>query len=197
MMPQNEASVLTVTDIKQWGYCKRVVYYERCLPAIRPTTYHMKHGRRAHEAQSRHAVRRVLPVEDVAQGVREFGVRYYSPELGLSGILDELIRAEDGRIIPVDYKTTDGVAHNHKLQLAAYALLIEAIEGVVVDVGYIYLIPKRKMTRVPLTQELKQAVRDTIHDVLTLIDQEWMPPPAPNLSHCVGCEFKRFCNDVE
>ncbi len=194
-MTTNEADAITVTDVKQWGFCKRVVYFERCLPSIRPTTYHMKHGQRIHKEQPRHAIRRVLPKE-TPEGSREFGVRYYSPKLGLSGMLDELIRTPHS-IIPVDYKTTTSVAYNHKLQLACYALLIEDLEGVAVSMGYIYLVPKQKMVKIALNTELKEAVRHIIQDIFDMTTQERMPSATENPNLCGGCEFRRFCNDVE
>lgn len=196
MTIMHEEDAVTVTDIKQWGYCKRVVYYQRCLPDIRPTTYLMRHGRQQHEDQPRHAVRRVLPAQDVASGSREFAVRYFSAELGISGMVDEIIRADDGSIIPVDYKNASTVANNHKLQLTAYSLLIEAKEQVVVNVGYIYLIPKRKMVRIAITDTLKTTVRQILTGIFTMIDREWMPPLPENTNLCVGCEFRRFCNDI-
>lgn len=196
MMPNHEADLVTVTDIKQWGYCKRVVYYQRCLPDIRPITYSMRHGKQQHDEQPRHAMRRVLPAQDVASGKREFAVRYVSNALGISGVIDELIRADNGDIIPVDYKNTSTVANNHKLQLAAYSLLVEACEQVAVSVGYIYLIPKRKMVRVAITDTLKATVKQIVSSIFTMIDQEWVPPPPENRSLCVGCEFRRFCNDI-
>lgn len=189
-----EQNVLTVTDLKQWEYCQRIVYFERCLPNIRPTTYLMRQGQALHQDQPRHAVRRVLP--DELQGERLFGVRYFSPSLGLSGLLDEVIRTSDGQIIPVDYKSTQSLANNHKLQLACYALLIEAIEGVSVTVGYIYLMPKRQTVRVPLDDALKQKAQATIDRIRTMIEKEAMPAKTTNANLCVGCEFRRFCNDV-
>jgi CRISPR-associated exonuclease Cas4 len=189
-----EQDVLTVTDIKQWEYCQRVVYFERCLPNIRPTTYLMKHGQALHQEQPRHAVRRVLP--DELQGERLFSVRYHSPVLGLSGLLDEVIRTSDGQVIPVDYKSTQSVANNHKLQLACYALLIEAVEGVKVSFGYIYLMPKRQTLRVAIDDALKQKARDTTGRIRAMVEREQIPPKATNANLCVGCEFRRFCNDV-
>ena len=43
----------TVTDLKQYEYCPRIVYYTYCLPLIRPTTFKMEAGVQAHETRAR------------------------------------------------------------------------------------------------------------------------------------------------
>ena len=36
--------LIPVTDLKQWAYCPRVVYYHRVMPALAHPTYKMKEG---------------------------------------------------------------------------------------------------------------------------------------------------------
>ena len=36
--------LIPVTDLKQWAYCPRVVYYHRVMPAPPRPTYKMKEG---------------------------------------------------------------------------------------------------------------------------------------------------------
>jgi len=49
-----------VTDLKQFAYCPRVVYYSYCLPLIRPMTYKMKAGQEAHVEEKGREQRRSL-----------------------------------------------------------------------------------------------------------------------------------------
>jgi len=49
-----------VTDLKQWVYCPRVLYYAMCLPKIRPTTYKMKAGIEAGQSEEGREERRSL-----------------------------------------------------------------------------------------------------------------------------------------
>lgn len=42
-----DLDTIEVSDIKQWRYCPRVVWYAYCLPAIRPKTDLMRQGRPA------------------------------------------------------------------------------------------------------------------------------------------------------
>ena len=36
---------LTATDLKQWAYCKRIVYYQHVMPVEFGRTYKMERGR--------------------------------------------------------------------------------------------------------------------------------------------------------
>lgn len=187
---------LTVTDLKQFSYCARVIFYERCLPHIRPRTYKMDAGREAHEDEEKRAVRRTLSKYEVEEGERFFNIKLASPTLQLTGSLDEVVRTADGEIFPVDYKLAKKVSTNHRLQLAAYGLLLEDAEKIIVSRGFVYLILTRQMVEIPLTDELKQQVRNSLEAMQTMITAELMPPPVSMPSRCMGCEFRRFCNDV-
>ena len=49
-----------VTDLKQWVYCPRILYYHHCLPDVRPVTYKMKAGVEAGRAEEGREERRSL-----------------------------------------------------------------------------------------------------------------------------------------
>lgn len=192
----DDARLLTVTDLKQYAYCPRVVYYERCLPHIRPRTYMMDAGRDAHEDEQDRAARRVIAKYAVPDGQRQFNVRLLSETLGLQGLLDEVMLASDGTTIPVDYKLASSVSANHRIQITAYALLLEANGSLPVERGFIYLIPTRKLVTVNITARLRAITFDLLDKLRTLIALEQMPPPTERSSQCAACEFRRFCNDV-
>lgn len=188
--------IFTVTDLKQFTYCPRVVFFEQCLPHIRPRTFKMDAGHQAHEEEQERAVRRKLSQYDEETGTRQFRVELTSHHLGLTGKLDEVVYPEDGRIIPVDYKLAKRVSANHRLQLAAYSLLLEDIEDCIVTHGFVYLIPQRQTTKIKITDKLRQAVLTTLDALQKMVTFEIMPPPLDKPTQCSNCEFRRFCNDV-
>jgi CRISPR-associated exonuclease Cas4 len=195
-MNRSESDYLTVTDLKQFDYCPRVVFYERCLPHIRPRTYKMDVGRDAHEDEPKRAARRNLSAYDLPEGNRRFDMLLQSERLGLIGLLDEVIVTTEGKFIPVDYKLAKQASANHRLQLAAYALLLEAAGAPAVEIGYIYLIGRRKAIKVNLTDTLKQAVITQLNALRQMIEREQMPEATTVRARCSSCEFRRFCNDV-
>lgn len=193
---------LEVTDLKQYSYCARIVYYHYCLPDVRPVTYKMRAGIEAGQDEAAREERRSLRPYGIAAGERFFDVRLASAELGVRGRVDMVI-AVPGRdtpgaeLIPVDYKLSERAPGRHfKLQLALYGLLLTEAWGLPARRGFIYLIPERRAVGVPLTPALYRQARAALDEIRAMVEQEAMPAPPASRRPCVSCEFRRFCNDV-
>jgi CRISPR-associated exonuclease Cas4 len=196
----SERLYLEVTDLKQWTYCPRIVFYRYCLPAIRPVTYSMEAGIQAHEVVAALEERRSLRTYGVTEGERQFDVALRSERLGLSGRIDLVIRyttPTGPEAIVVDYKLSEREAGPHfKLQLAAYGLMIEEAWGIPVRRAFLYHISQRRAEAIPLTPVLRRKVEQTVSAIHAAIAGEAIPLSPSSLSRCVSCEFRRFCNDV-
>lgn len=194
--------LLEVTDLKQWCHCPRIVFYRYCLPRIRPITGKMEEGILRHHEEPEREERRSLRSYGLTEGERHFDVVLRSPTLGLSGRLDLLIitpgkDAPGAEGIIVEYKLSDRKPGPHvKLQLAAYALLVETLWNIPVQRGFLYLLPLRRAEPIALNSRLKNRVRETILAIRAMIEGEVLPPPPVHQAICVSCEFRRFCNDV-
>lgn len=188
--------MLRVSDLRQYTYCPRIVYYAYCLPRIRPETFNMEAGQLAHREEEGRERRRSLRAYRVADGTRYFDHYLESEDLGLQGKVDMVIHREQ-EIIPVEYKNSPGRSGRHViLQLTAYGMLLEAHYGVPARRGFIYYIPARRAREVPLDAPLKLAVAQTVEEIEIMIQEERMPPPPNERGKCAICEFRRFCNDV-
>lgn len=186
---------LTVSDVKQFVYCPRVVYFTYSLPQRRPTTYKMHEGKLEHEHVAELEERRSLKAYGLAEGERQFNVALYSDRLGLSGKLDMVILVP-GEVIPVDFKNSGaGVGLNHKYQLTAYALLVEDRWRKPVRRSFIYLVPLKKAHEVVITPNMRLFVRRTLDRIRDMISGEYLPPATRQKSRCRDCEFKNFCNE--
>ncbi len=191
-----------VTDLKQWTYCPRVLYYRYCLPEIRPVTDLMAAGTRSHGDEAGREERRSLRTYGLTAGERAFDVGLRSAALGLRGRLDLAVAvpdraAPDAEAIVVEYKDSERPAGPHfKLQLAAYALLLEEAWGLPARRGYIYSIPLRQAEVVAIAPLLRQKVRQTVAAMQAMVRGEQMPEAPANRRPGVSCEFRRFCNDV-
>ncbi len=192
----------TVTDLKQYTFCPRIVYYTYCLPLIRPMTYKMRAGIEAHDAAEGLERRRNLSAYGLQQGERRFDVPLVSERLGLSGKVDMVIRVLAGEgsvaeVIPVEYKHSPGRAGHHLfLQLTAYALMLEGEGEGVVRRGFLYFIPSRRTQEVAITPALRRDVVGQLRAMREMVEREAMPGPPRRRARCVTCEFRRFCNDV-
>lgn len=193
-----EAELFIVTDLKQYAYCPRIVFYERCVPDFRPRTYKMDAGRMAHEHECKRAARRTLQKYGLESGERHFEVMLQSTKLGLVGKIDEVILTDypTRSAYPVDYKMARQVSPHYRLQLAAYALLLEEAYLVNVSHGYIYLIPTRRVETVAIGEDLRREIGETMETIRRITDTEFLPPPPRNRRRCQTCEFRRACNDL-
>lgn len=188
--------MLIVSDLKQYAYCPRIVYYRYCLPAIRPVTYKMEQGRAAHDDEEGRERRRSLRTYGLAEGERYFNLDVTSEPLDLRGRIDLAIRCAT-EAIAVEYKDSPGRAGRHiLLQLAAYGLLLEELWGLPVQRGFIYFIPARRAREVALTTELRSEVHWALAAIQDIVATEQMPGPPAQREKCEICEFRRFCNDV-
>lgn len=191
-----------VTDIKQWAYCPRVVYYRYCLPDIRPITALMRQGIAGHQDEAAREERRSLRAYGLTEGERAFDIGLRSTTLGLRGRLDLAIavperNAPGAEAIVVEYKDSESAGGKHfRLQLAAYALLLEEAWGLPVRRGFIYSIPLRRAEAVSIGTALRRTARDTIESLRMAVVGERMPAPPTSRRPCITCEFRRFCNDV-
>jgi CRISPR-associated exonuclease Cas4 len=188
-----------VTDLKQWVYCPRVLYYAMCLPNIRPTTYKMKAGIEAGQSEEGREERRSLRPYGLEEGRREFDVSLSSTRYGLRGKADLIVWIDNpppGEFIVVDYKLSSVAGEQFKLQLMAYALMIEEMSGLPAKCGYLYFIPKRRSEKVQFTPRLREKLLTTLDTMHRMLHTELMPKPTSNRNKCLACEFRRFCNDV-
>ena len=96
-----------VSDLKQYVYCPRILYYHACLPRVRPITYKMQAGINAQLPAEGRERRRSLRAYGLEQGQRHFNVPLVSERLGLRGQVDLVIETEQSgepEAIPVDYQ---------------------------------------------------------------------------------------------
>jgi CRISPR-associated exonuclease Cas4 len=188
-----------VADLKQWVYCPRVLYYAMCLPNIRPNTYKMEAGIEAGQSEEGREERRSLRPYGLEEGRREFDVALSSSRYGLRGKADLIVWIDDpspGTFVVVDYKLSNVAGEHFKLQLMAYALMIEEMSGLTATCGYLYFIPKRRSEKVQFTPRLREKLLTTLDAMHRMLHTELMPGPMPNRNKCLACEFRRFCNDV-
>ena len=196
------AILFEVTDLKQYTVCPRIVFYRYCLPKVRPVTVLMEEGTLQHEEEDEREERRSLRTYGLTQGERVSHLALRSERLGLSGRVDLAIAIPnrsmpEAEAIVVEYKYSEQKAGSHfKLQLAAYALLVEEAWGLPVKRAFLYSIPLRCAEAIAITPRLRASVIQTVESIRQCVAEEILPMPPSSLGRCVACEFRRFCNDV-
>lgn len=187
---------LRASDLRQFLYCPRVVYFTYVMPVARAETFMMHLGRDAESEHTRLERRRSLARYGLAEGARRFRVPLVCRSLGVSGVVDEVIDAAAGPV-PVEIKrTAGGVAEGHRAQLAVYALALEESTGAAVAQGFVHLVPAQKVVRIAIDAALRERVRKLVDEVRTIVEDQVFPEPPRSASKCDGCELRGFCNDV-
>lgn len=185
-----------VSDIRQYVYCPRVVYFNYVLPVPRRHTVKMDVGREAHVDFSDLEKRRTLAKYKLTEGERQFRVPLSSSRLGLTGVLDMLIVSPAGHF-PVEFKSTSGgMGLHHKYQLVTYAMMVEAALGQPVKTGFVYIIPSKQVVPVLVHQGARTHVLRVLGAMCNMVVSQRMPPVIRSQSRCRDCEFKNYCRGV-
>jgi CRISPR-associated exonuclease Cas4 len=188
--------LLKVTDLKQYAYCPRIVFYQYVMPVEKKTTFKMEYGKQAEAELDELEKRRTLRRYGLDGGKRIFHKWVRSDRLGLSGILDLIIQT-DNALYPVDFKYSLGRPQkNHLYQMTGYALILEDIYNTKVTNGFIYLIPQKSIVQIRITEGLKAEVIAMLDQIRRMIAQEAMPNSTAYRNRCAECEYRNYCGDV-
>ncbi len=187
---------IPVTELKQWGYCGRIVYYHRVLGGVGRPTYKMSEAVRAQEIIERLELRRALREYGFEGARRRFGVWLEDETVGLSGKIDLLLERENEAAI-VDFKLTSGEpGENHKYQLAGYAVLAEARLRIQVARAFLYRIPDDRIFGIDVGAEERDRVAEAVRMIRVVEEQQIFPEATKVRGRCAECEYANYCGDV-
>jgi CRISPR-associated exonuclease Cas4 len=187
---------LKVSDLKQFHYCPRIVFYEYVLPVEKKITYKMEKGKSAQEEIEKLESRRKLKKFGIKEGKRIFNIWIESKKWLLSGKVDMVIETEE-EIFPVDFKYTKGKPFkNHLFQLGGYALILEDFYKRPVEKGFVYLIPQKDAIIYELDRSLKEECIKTLREIRLMIFYEKFPDAPLQRVKCADCEYRNYCRDV-
>ncbi len=221
------AITLNASDLRQYVYCARILYFRYCVPVRPPPTYKMVEGQLEHAQIEDLERRRSLHAYGLTDGERVFDARLASERLGISGALDMVI-VRRHEIVPVEFKHTEapparpapsrphpasgakGLDHvaqgageemaislHHKYQLAAYALLAEEHWQLPAHRCFVYFVGARKAAAVTITPSVRTYTRRLLREMRELVISQRMPAATRHRQRCHDCEYRRFCNDVD
>jgi CRISPR-associated exonuclease Cas4 len=187
---------LTVSDLKQWAYCPRVVFYGRVMSGVGRATWKMQEGKQAEDMFERLEVRRKLAKYELEGAERRFRVWMSDEELGLSGKAD-LLLCGSREVAAVDFKLTSGEpGANHRMQLAAYSMLAERMTGLPARRMFVYRIPDSRLFEMAFGEHERNAVLAAARDICAMSASQALPNATAVRGRCVDCEYQNYCGDV-
>jgi CRISPR-associated exonuclease Cas4 len=189
-------SAVIVTDLKQWVYCPRIVYYRQVMPGAGKPTFKMEEARNAQDLIERLELRRGLREYGLDSAQRRFGLWLTDENLDLAGKVDLVLESEQSAAV-VDFKLTSGEpGENHQFQLAGYSMLVESSLKKPAQVGFVYRIPDNRLYTIPIDEGLRQRVRDALRRIAEIRERQVFPGPTPIRARCAECEYANYCSDV-
>jgi CRISPR-associated exonuclease Cas4 len=175
--------LVNVSDLNQYGYCPRRYWYLHFYDT-QGRNYERIDGKTTHESKS-------------TRGDWINEIYLESEDLGLKGRIDVLDN-EGEDLVPVERKRSQSGRYywNDELQLAGYCLLLENNVEEPVEEGVIYLYETDDRTRIQITEEHRDAVREAIAEIQTMTLDD-VPPLVDNPNKCPSCSTRQYCMPEE
>ncbi|MBI3891371.1 MAG: CRISPR-associated protein Cas4 [Candidatus Wallbacteria bacterium] len=188
---------LTPSDVLEYLYCPRFLYYERVLHVRQHQELRAKvvYGRELHKRRERENVAYLQKKLGVVR--KEVDVELHSADLGLSGRVDEVLFLSTGDAAPLDYKfaeLTGRVYENLRVQSVLYALMIAERYGC--NVGRGFLVYERSQHHIEeLTYTLADfaSARDILDRMRDVLMRAVYPGSTRWRERCKDCCYRNIC----
>lgn len=193
----SDQALLTPSEIMEFLYCPRFIYYMRCLdiPQNEQNRFKVMKGRDVHNYKSNTNKEYVRKKIDCAK--KEINVFLHSKKLGLKGKVDEILHFADGTMAALDYKFAEykGVIYStYRLQTLIYGVLIRENYGKPVYKGYLcYTRSKNYLAEVKFNQHDWLVLDTALKDIKKIIEENYYPKATKYKTRCVDCCYKNIC----
>ena len=122
-------------------------------------------------------------------------IKLYNDSLGLHGICDGAIFTEN-EVIPLEFKLSEvSPPMGARLQLAAYAMLLEYQEKIKISRGFVLYGQKGHTLEVIVDIKLRAEVLTVANLIRKACKKAIVPHTAATESQCAQCEYQNFCAD--
>ena len=127
-------------------------------------------------------------------------LRVESDELRLKGIIDQ-VHVHENSYVPFELKTgkmpQDGVWPGHRVQIAAYSLLLQEKFQKPVKEGFVYYLDSRQARHITINPYMKEEIKQLVDEVIALINGKDLPDFCNNENKCRKCGLKQTCYNEE
>ena len=186
-----DKSYIGTEDIRQYAYCKRIIFFRYVMHAPMIQSIKMEYGTKKHEI-----LQKMKNKEDEAYSQKYYNIYLNDAELGLVGLID-YFEFDGHEAYPVEIKTghipPDNVENTHKYQATAQAILIEKNFDFLVKKVRIYYIKYQKYVDYPISVEDKLKILEIIRNINQIIESEKIPEPTKDKGKCIDCECYNYC----
>lgn len=189
--------LLAPSEIIEHLYCPRFTYFMlgQNIPQHEDKRFKVLKGRHIHEQKMR--INKDYLRKRIGATSKETDVYLSSEKLHLRGVPDEVLTLEDGSMAPLDYKFAQYNQRKYKTlktQSLAYGLLIAENYHKPVHKGFIvYTRSRNKLVEIEFTPKDYDGLKQTIREMLLIIQKGWHPKKTSSKAKCVDCTYKNIC----
>ena len=119
-----------------------------------------------------------------------------SDKLQLKGIIDKVEIYENG-YVPIELKTgkmpKEGVWPGHKVQIAAYSMLIEEKFKTEVKEGFVNYLDAKQTRHIAINPFMRQEILDLVKEVQEMLKSHDLPNYCENKNKCINCGLRETC----
>lgn len=123
-----------------------------------------------------------------------------SKQLRLRGIIDQ-IHVYEGDYVPFELKTgktpQDGVWPSHRIQIAAYSLLLQEKFNKEIREGYVVYLDTKEKRQITINPFMKDEVKQLVDKVIAVIESSELPNFCNNENKCRKCGLRQTCYNEE
>lgn len=127
-------------------------------------------------------------------------LRIDSEELRLKGVIDQ-VHVYGNDYVPFELKTgrmpQDGVWPSHRIQIAAYSLLLQEKFDKQIKEGFVVYLDSKEKRRIAINPFMVQEVKQIIDEIITLTESKELPDFCNNENKCRKCGLKQACYNEE
>lgn len=189
-----EPQYITATDVMNYSYCPRIIYYIHVLHEPQYTTKKELKGREKEGDFSKKG-RRTKVVKEGPILPKKFGMYLISEKLGLKTKLDSVMfdySKHEAYPIQAKYSYKPKVIYNNqKNQLLMESLLIEDVLEYKAPYGFIKFLKSGDLIKLDLTD--KHSLLNAISQIKYIVNNESFPNPTEYKKRCVDCCYRRKC----
>ena len=127
-------------------------------------------------------------------------MRIDSEELRLKGIIDQ-VYVYGNEYVPFELKTgrspQDGIWPSHRIQIAAYSLLLEERFNKEIKEGFVVYLDSNEKRHIAINPFMREEVKQIVDEVIGLLESKSIPDFCGNENKCRKCGLKQTCYNEE
>ncbi len=186
---------ITASTMLEYLFCPRFTFFEYVIdiPQKEENRFKVQKGRKIHEK-----IRKTNPdyLRNKLGVIEKKSDVYLSNDMGLRGIVDEILFLKDHTAAPLDYKYAEykRLYETYHLQLIYYAKLITDNFNIPVVKAYIvYTRSKNKLIEIEIKEKDFAKLDKIVISIHNIITHGHYPDPTKYKKRCMDCCYKNIC----